>query len=346
MTDKEIVYSQFFTKNKAWLKDHIKKFIFESQTTTAYDPFAGEGDLLEVAQDLGYANIEGLDLDANLKWKKNDSLLNIPHIDNAIIITNPPYRSNYSASRKKIDIHLKMYFDSSVYDDLYMIALDRMLSAQDYVVAIIPETFINSNYKQKGRLCSLTVLEDDLFPDTDTPILVACFDGKVKHASEISVYKNDDFVMNLDELENLRLVPKRNVDIKFNVKSGWLGIRCVDSTDPKKKLKFDFKENIDYDWENGIKVSSRLYTCVQIDVPDQSRRAFADECNDILNKLREKSSDLIFSPFKGNAKNGKRRRRLDFSTCRAIMERAYCKITSESSESSESFERSLYYDKY
>ena len=46
-----------------------------------------------------------------LNWKYNDSLLNIPHINNAIIITNPPYFSNYSASRKKVSDNLKHYFD-------------------------------------------------------------------------------------------------------------------------------------------------------------------------------------------------------------------------------------------
>ena len=46
-------------------------------------------------------------------------------------------------------------------------------------------------------------------------------------------------------------------------------------------------------------------------------------CNKILNDIRNKSHDLILSPFKGNMKNGVRRRRLDFYTCRAIIEKAY-----------------------
>lgn len=323
MTDKEIAYGQFFTKNDVWIKGHIKDFILKSKTTVAYDPFAGEGDLLNVAKSLEYKNRIGLDLDERLNWTKNDSLLNIPHVDNAIIITNPPYRTNYSAMRKHIYSHFAEYFEKSQYDDLYLIALDRMLAAQDFVIAIIPETFINSNYKQKERLVSLTVLEDNPFPNTDTPILVACFDGRCKSQSEISVYKNDSLVMSLEELEKSRIFPQNNVDIKFNVKSSWLGVRCVDSTDSINKLKFDFKENIDYDWDAGIKNSSRLFTAVQIDVPNENRQNFVNECNKLLNGLREKSKDLILSPFKGNMKNGQRRRRLDFMTCRAIMEEAY-----------------------
>ena len=69
----------------------------------------------------------------------------------------------------------------------------------------------------------------------------------------------------------MRLYPHKDVDIIFNDRNGWLGIRCVDSTNPENMLKFDFKENIDYDWNNGIKVSSRLLTLVNIDVVDDRK---------------------------------------------------------------------------
>ena len=68
----------------------------------AYDPFAGAGDLLNVAKELGYTKTEGLDVDTNLNWKFNDSLEMIPHLEKAIIITNHPYISKYSAARKKV----------------------------------------------------------------------------------------------------------------------------------------------------------------------------------------------------------------------------------------------------
>lgn len=326
MADKQkIILGQFFTKDTVWLKDHIKKFIVDSKTTVAYDPFAGAGDLLAVAQQIGYKITKGLDFDKLLSWEINDSLINIPHIDNAIIITNPPYISNYSASRKKVDENLKKYFEKSNYDDVYLIALDRMLEAQKFVVAIIPETFINSNYLQKNKLSSITILEDNPFNDTDTPVLVACFDGVEKNLDFVSVFKNDEYINSLGNIEKMRLIPNKNVKITFNDKQGWLGVRCVDTTNPNDMLRFDFKENIDYDWENGIKVSSRLLTLINIDVPLDRRQKFIDECNSILNYTREKTDDIIFSPFKGNMKNGRRRRRLDFLTCRAIIEKAYYK---------------------
>jgi len=46
------------------------------------------------------------------------------------------------------------------------------------------------------------------------------------------------------------------------------------------------------------------------------------EANAVLNRLRTESSDLILAPFKGNAKSGRRRRRLDYEVARAILDAA------------------------
>ena len=117
--------------------------------------------------------------------------------------------------------------------------------------------------------------------------------------------------------------------MRFNAKDGWLAVRCVDSTNPNDMLRFGFKNDIDYDWECGIKVSSRLFTLIDIDIPKEKRKRFILYCNKILRDIRIKSHDLILSPFKGNMKNGVRRRRLDFYTCRAIIEKAYAFVTQE-----------------
>ncbi len=322
--DKKRTLGQFFTKDELWLKPQIMDFIKESGSSIAYDPFAGAGDLLRVAREkCGFNKVAGLDIDDKLAWEHNDSLLDIPHINDAIIITNPPYISNYSASRKGLTRELEKYFATSRYNDVYLIALDKMIEAQNNVVAIIPETFINSNYEQKNFLSSITILEENPFDDTENPVVVACFDGNFKSLSEVKVYKNDIFVNNLGNIENLRIKPMGILDMTFNKPNGWLAVRCVDTTNPANMIKFDFKDNIKYDWKNRIKVSSRLLTLVDVDVKDEDKEIFIQKCNDMLSKIREETSDVILSPFKGNMKNGRRRRRLDFMTCRAIIEKAY-----------------------
>lgn len=315
---------QFFTTKTLWLRPHILDFILNSGCSVAYDPFAGNGDILSACSVVpSIKSVIGCDIDVSLSWTKNDSLLHIPEKSGAIIITNPPYLSNYSAARKGLKRETEKYFRLTEYDDLYLMALDRMLDAQKHVVAIIPETFKSSSYKRKNLLQSLTILEENPFTDTDTPVCIACFDGENKKTSKIKVYKNDRLVCHLADLENKRLLPKNDVRLRFNSPDGWLGVRCVDTTDPENKLRFDFKENIDYDWERGIKVSSRLLTLVDIDVPRKRRALFVKICNKILNAWRQDTEDVILSPFKGNMKDGHRRRRLDFMTCRAIMELAY-----------------------
>ena len=324
MSNKKTVLGQFFTKDELWLKPQVLEFIKLSGCDTVFDPFAGGGHLLHVAKKIGIEKSIGLDIDPTLGWEFNDSLVSIPHInDKTIIITNPPYLSNYSASRKGIMREVKKYFSHTKYDDLYLLSVDNMLKSQKFVVAIIPETFINSNFQKKNYLHSITILEENPFNDTDTPVIVACFDGEYKDLSKVLVYKNEIRVNDLETIEGMRLKPRNNLKMIFNDMQGWLAVRCVDTTNPKETLRFDFKKNIQYDWEKGIKVSSRLLTLISLDVPIDKRKVFIDECNSILNKLRRDTGDIIFSPFKGNMKDGRRRRRLDFKTCRAIIEIAY-----------------------
>ena len=321
MEDKKIKLGQFFTKSSIWLKPQVIEFINSCNCNIAYDPFAGGGDLLKASSNiLSFKNVIGLDIDHSLNWVVNDSLLNIPHINNAIIITNPPYIAKQSASRKKID--LSKYFSTSTYDDIYLIALDKMLEAQDYVVAIIPESFINSTYKQKSRLTLITILEENHFEDTANPVCVACFDNTEKSFSKIKVYKNEEYINTLAAIQDLRIEPTNKIKITFNTLDGWLGLRAIDGANDKTFIGFDFKENFKYDWNKHIKVSSRNLSLVDIDVSEDKRKVFIDKCNEIINELREASSDILLTPFKCNTKSGMRRRRLDFRLARAIMEKA------------------------
>ena len=145
MNDSKKKLGQYFTKSSIWLKPHIIDFIKNSKCKIAYDPYAGNGDLLKVSSLYGIKKTKGLDIDPGLKWEINDSLMNIPHLDNAIIITNPPYLTKYSASRKHLNNELmNKYFVN--HTDLYQLAIDKMLDAQEFAVAIVPETYINSSF--------------------------------------------------------------------------------------------------------------------------------------------------------------------------------------------------------
>jgi len=314
---------QFFTKNHFWLQKHVVDFIKSTNVKTAFDPFAGGGDLLEATKDLGFDKVKGFDIDKSLGWELNDSLLNIPEIKDSIIITNPPYLTNYSAKRKGILENVKKYFDCCHYDDIYQLAIEKCLENNRFGVMIIPETFINSSFP-KHRLSSITVIEDSMFDDTDNPICVICFDDKNKSYDAVKVYKNDEYVGSLEYFEKMRKIPSKRHGIKFNSLNGQIALRAVDTTKIEKPIQFMKPEDIDYDLTT-IKISSRLITLVEIDVKKNLIDDVIQSSNEILFQFREKTRDILLSPFKGNKKNGERRRRLDYQTARAILEEA-CEI--------------------
>lgn len=310
---------QFFTKNDFWLKGHILEFIRSTNATIAFDPFAGGGDLLDVAKKIGL-EVKGFDIDSGLNWEPNDSLLNIPKINNSIIITNPPYLTNYSAKRKGIYENVKKYFDICSYDDVYQLAIEKCL-VNDFGVMIIPETFVNSRFP-KNRLVSITIMEDQLFNDTENPVCVICFDNKNKTYDQIDVYKNDELIGKLGFFEKMRRVPNRSIYMKFNVPTGQIALRAVDTTNPQKPISFMKPEEMDYDLAD-IKHSSRLITVIDVRANDDAIDKIIEYGNKLLFDFRKKTSDVLLSPFKGNKKNGERRRRLDYMTARAFLEDAY-----------------------
>jgi len=205
---------------------------------------------------------KGLDIDPALAWRRNNSLKRIPLLKTGIIITNPPYLTNYSAQRKGLYADVERYFAASRHDDLYKIALERCLDAAEHVVAIIPETFINSSFP-KARLASLTILEDNPFEDTDAPVCVACFDGAKKRLSAVRVYKNSAYVGRLSRLENKRLSPTRILPMKFNAPRGQIALRAVDQVRLDDSIRFMRPEDLGYDLSR-IGQSSRLITRIEI----------------------------------------------------------------------------------
>ena len=328
MGKNKVKLGQFFTRKNLWLKPQIKQFIKDSNCSIAYDPFAGAGDLLFCSQDYVISDTKGLDIDDKLNWELNDSLKNIPHMDDAIIITNPPYLTNYSAKRKKIYSGLGRYFKK--YTDLYQLAIVKMLKAQDYIVAIIPETFINSSFLNEvhKRIKSITILVNNPFEDTENPVCVVCFDNNALEDRDTDVYIEDEYINSLKYIKSKMMEPLRKYKIDFNNVNGKLAIRAVDMPSVDKKIKFMSVDDLSYDL-NNIKNSSRLITVVDIENLDIDINLLADKCNSILAKYREETRDINLSPFKGNAKDGTRRRRLDYKTARAIIEIAIDLILNE-----------------
>jgi Eco57I restriction-modification methylase len=319
---------QFFTTNSTWMFPQVAEFIRESKPESVIDPFVGQGDLLDHVNEIIPQAVKfGYDIEPIGEAISNDSLVRIPRHAQSVIVTNPPYLAKHSAKRKRV------WEDSAKYyamgrNDLYQVALDRCLESCDRVVAIVPETFLNSSYP-KNHLRHVTIAEHDLFHDTDCPVCIVCFDNKQKKLSEIPIYRDEEKLGTLQDFEDVRMRPQKTIKIQFNDPAGAIALRAVDLQDIKKPIRFMRRDEIGYPVEM-IKVSSRLVTFLSIpSITEEQVPSVILAANRILEEYRTETCDVVLSPFKGNRKDGRRRRRLDYRTARALLEKAVCSTLGE-----------------
>ncbi len=309
---KKIELGQFFTKKDIWLRPHIRHFIDSVKFNKIIDPFAGAGDLLKPF--VPKYTIDGYDIDPSLTWPINDGLKGIPLHPNDMCVTNPPYLAKTTATRFN-RLGTFQYFDLfPEFDDLYLMGLEQCFNSFPYGVALIPETYLLHPKKSK-RLISATILEDNPFEDTDFPIVIITW-GPTEQ-DDYDIYKNDTLIGTYNCLVS-KIPASTNIDkseIKFNVVSGNLGIVCIDKGDCIGGIKFTTPDKITSPIKGSSRTSTRVMVPNTVNIDD-----LIISCNLILSKYREDTYDVFMAPFKGNDKNGVRRRRLDFTTARIIIE--------------------------
>jgi hypothetical protein len=335
----KVARGSFHTKGDSWLVKPVRDFILnslQSGLSGCLDPFAGAGDLLALCCEQFGCNVEGLDIVGG-KWPVNDSLFKIPSANDRLIVTNPPYLAKYSAARKGVLTESAKYFDSCGWEDLYQLALDRCLESCGRVVAIIPETFINSAYP-KHHVELVCILESNPFHDTETPVCVVCMDkSRLDGEQHGSVHVGDRLCTTLGELARIKNARAPKIPIRFNDVSGKVALKAVDGAKPADRIRFMRADQFDYSAEK-IKASSRLMTYIGIPcLADKDLDALINRANRELETVRNASSDLVLSPFKGNNKAGRRRRRLDYAMARKILGRAMCSLGNTRSISEDLF---------
>ena len=319
----KVSLGSFYTTKSGWLTDQVRHFLEKALSESKgnlLDPFAGDGHLLEAIRSdsvLGrlVSQATGFDIQGEL-FPFNDSLVSIPNPQRAVIVTNPPYLANHSAKRKGVDQLVAKYFAGSTQKNLYRIALEKALESADYVVAIIPETFLLSTFS-KNRLELAVVIQDSLFGDTDAPALVACFTKE--SCPDAHIFTGNQRIGNLSEILALRESTAPKHTIVFNDPNGRIGLRAVDGSDGKTPIAFVAARDFGYP-SNSVAVSSRLMTYLEVPgVADEDMPELISKANGMLASIRMRSGDLVLAPFKGNNRAGKRRRRLDYALARRIL---------------------------
>ena len=242
--------------------------------------------------------------------QQQDTLSNYPQ-KYKIAITNPPYLSKNSATRRGLT------YPNTDYDDIYKLCLKVMLENTPYVAAIIPETFITAGIFH-DRLHSIVSLTCRMFDDTDCPVCLAMFVPKEEAMESFDIYRMNDFLGTYKELKEGDVPDTLGIPWVFNDPNGKIGIKCVDNT-RLASIKFIDGNVID---SKKIKVTSRSATRVGGLPEGINIQKFIDDCNGILDEYREQTKDVFMASFKGLRVDGLYRRRLDFSTARRIMNQA------------------------
>jgi hypothetical protein len=322
----KVSLGSFYTTKSGWLTPEVRGFLEKALGHSGgqlLDPFAGDGHLIDLVKSdpiLGkqVKQATGFDIQGDT-FPFNDSLVAIPNPQRAVIVTNPPYLANHSAKRKGVDQLVAKYFDGSTQKNLYRIALEKALESADYVVAIIPETFLLSTFT-KHRLELAVVIQDSLFGDTDAPALVACFTKEA--CADARIFTGNQSIGNLSEILALRDSTAPKHTIVFNDRNGRIGLRAVDGSDGISPIAFVAACDFEYP-SDSVAVSSRLMTYLDLpEIGEADLAAVIEQANGILLQIRLASGDLVLAPFKGNDRNGKRRRRLDYGLARKILNQA------------------------
>lgn len=300
---------QYFTTYNPFQNSGFLNWAYECDLskTTILEPFAGSNNLISMLQDMGLCtDFKSFDIEPKNKFvKRRDTLKNFPK-GFKVCITNPPYLAQNSAKRRNLE------FPNIIYDDLYKYSLEKCLENCDYVGAIIPASFFNANIFRE-RLSHYILLNSKMFNDTEHPVCLALFK---KYSEDVDLYNDNKYLGKLSDLK--KKLPKSNInmDIRFNVPNGNLGLIAIDNT-IEPSIKFVNGEEIS---PERIRVSSRSITRIMIPTKYKINNIIA-KLNYNLNIFRKETYDLFLTPFKGLRKDNYYRRRLDYKLAKKLIEK-------------------------
>lgn len=322
----KIQHGQFFTQTNPFeLKPFLNWFkkIKNIKSKKIVEPFAGSNNLVKMIEDIGYdLNWSCFDIEPkHSQVIKNDSILSFPK-GYDVCITNPPYLAKNSAKRMNLE------YPKTSYDDLYKLAIDQCILNCEYVIAIIPESFITSGLFHDSLEVVIS-LNFEMFDDTDHPVCLALFSKHDTKKDDFEIWVGNDFIGHYKELKTF--IPNESSEkivVKFNDPNGTLGLSGVDNT-KKESIRFILGNSIP---SNEIKVSSRALTRISFDentdkfIKDFGLENFIKSLNKEISNFRIKTGDVFMTSFKGLREDGYYRRRLDFNLAKKIILKTLLKL--------------------
>ena len=265
------------------------------QGVKVLEPFAGAGLLYSYLDE----NWVGYDIDPKLdSIIEQDTIKQFP-TGFEVCITNPPYLAKTTISREKLNVSIK-------YQDLYLDCLELMLDNCDYVAAIVPSTFYNTNLFH-NRLIAWDKLDREIFSDTDVPVGVAYFAPK---SEQTKLYVNGKEITE----DSPTTVSSQ---ISFNVAHGNYVLCAIDSTKGRSIHIHEDVEN--FDRKKYLKHTSRNYSLFY-----SPNKLDIHKLNSFIEVWRTKTNDFYLTSFKSTMNDGTYRKRMNFNILKWIISTYDC----------------------
>lgn len=273
------------------------------------EPFAGNNSIILFLQEVGMASqYKSYDLQPNSDQIEQRDTINDYPTEFDFCVTNPPWFYKSSAKRRNAK------FPETPYDNIYKLCLERALTHNKFIAMLLPASFITSKDTTFfRRLDRVVFLNRPLFADTENPVCLALFGDK---SNQNPIFYNDDEQIG-DYRTLLGHMPQSQNDVKqsvrFNMPDGELGLIAIDNN-KEPSIRFCLGEELD---DYVIKSSSRSITRISGDF--NPSKTFLNTVNDKLNSMREMTSDVFLTPFKGLREDGKYRRRMNYGIARELI---------------------------
>lgn len=268
------------------------------------EPFAGANNIVRHLEALNLCNAySAFDITpASSDVLQQDTFTNFP-TGFDVCITNPPWLAKNSATSRGLA------YPDCAYDDLYKFSLSRCLSHCDYIAALVPEAFIRSGLFQ-DRLSDFISIRSHLFSDTKHPTGLALFTPDA--TDTIHLWANNRPIGEYHNLKARYLPDNAPTDntIRFNAKDGDLGLIAFDNVREASIRCCSIDEIKAYDIKSTSRFITRIWT---------ENNPSISALNECLQQIRETTSDVFLSSYRGLRKDGLYRRRLDWDLARRMI---------------------------
>jgi hypothetical protein len=325
---------QFYTTN---YKHILQNMYIPYDTSNIIEPFAGNGDLLcFLDMDTDKYNIECYDIEPKKDFIiKRDTLLNPPNLDDAFVITNPPYLARNKCDNKEI-------FNKYNTNDLYKCFI-KLLTASYCKggILILPLNFlcsirkgdieIRENFIKKYDIITCNIFEEQVFEDTSYSIcsfqfrakqttdcnISNCYIYPSKQNIKFSLSPNNNYTIG-GEIYNLQKNNKYKIDratklLKNTEDFTNILVKCIDDNINSKIGLFivdDLTKEKYIDRTANLTARSYAVLVIEPKLTLEEQENLAKKFNIYLNDYRDKYNSLFLTNYRES--NTIARKRISF----------------------------------